>query len=133
MKRHKSITRIDCPRAHGWFVRVVHNGTTHAKLFSDGKYNGKERALLAAVRWRNKTERAVGKPRTERMVRARKPGTGVRRIEQSGHARYEVTWFPRPYQPKKSTFSVAVYGERGARDLAHALRAEMERRYYGYR
>ena len=133
MKRYKGITRIDSMRAHGWFVRVVHDGVTHAKLFSDGKYGGREKALAAAVRWRNKTEREIGKPRTERTVIARKPGTGVRRTMKDGRPVYQVTWSPRPNKINRTTFSVALYGERGARDLAHALRAEMERRYYGYR
>jgi hypothetical protein len=132
-RRYKSITRVDSSRVHGWFVRVVHNGDTHPKLFSDGKHGGRAAALAAAVRWRNKTERAIGKPRTERIVVARKPGAGVRRTTKDGRLVYEVTWSPRPKKVSRTTFSIALYGERGARDLAHALRAEMDRRHYGYR
>jgi len=132
-RRYKSITRVDSSRVHGWFVRVVPDGETHPKLFSDGKHGGRAAALAAAVRWRNKTERTIGKPRTERIVIARKPGAGVRRTTKDVRPIYEVTWSPRPKKVSRTTFSIALYGERGARDLAQALRAEMERRYYGYR
>lgn len=130
MKRYKSISRIDSPRAHGWFVRVVFLGQRHAKFFSDGKYGGRDAALSVAVRWRNRTERSIGKPRTERTIGTK--GAGVRRTIKEGRTVYVVTWHPRPGKMSRTSFSVRVYGERGARDLAHALRAEMERRYYGY-
>lgn len=130
MKQYKSISRIDSPRAHGWFVRVVFRRVVHAKFFSDGKHGGRAAALSMAVRWRNRTERSLGKPRTERMIGTK--GAGVRRTIKEGRPVYIVTWHPRPGKMRRTSFSVRVYGERGARDLAHALRAGMERRYYGY-
>jgi hypothetical protein len=67
---HKGISRIDHKKrnTHGWYVRVTFQGKTHAKLFSDSVHGGEEKALQRAIRYRNKLEKEVGRPRTDRTV-----------------------------------------------------------------
>ena len=58
----RNVTRIDIePSAdspkrsatHGWQVRVRRSGKRHTKFFSDGRYEGREDALQAAVAFRD--------------------------------------------------------------------------------
>ena len=135
MKRHKSISRIDARRAKGWYVRVAASGKVHGKFFSDSKYKGKKNAALnAAIRWRDELEKKLGKPRTDRTIVMRgKRSRGVRKTMKAGRPVYEVTWSPEPGRISRTTFSITLYGQKGARDRAEKLRADMEKRYYGYR
>lgn len=51
-----------------YWVRIQWQGQKYAKFFSDRRYGDGLAALDAAIEWRNATERAVGKPRTEQLV-----------------------------------------------------------------
>jgi hypothetical protein len=100
---HKGISRIDHKKrnTHGWYVRVTFQGTTHSKLFSDSVHGGEEKALQRAIRYRNKLEREVGRPRTDRTVvskvaRSNTGIQGVNRIWKGTGEAYEVTWSPSP-------------------------------------
>jgi hypothetical protein len=69
-ERHlpKGIVRIDDDRKniHGFFVRVMWMGENHRKFFSDSVHDD---PLEEAISWRDETERALGKPRTEQWIR----------------------------------------------------------------
>lgn len=83
------ITRMDYSRNRGWWVRIQRTKsgkrTQVSKMFSDGKYAGitvserKAKALLAAVRWRNKML-----PTMPRNPAGRKP-SGGRKHSEVGH------------------------------------------------
>lgn len=136
MKRLKSISRIDARRAKGWYVRVAASGKVHGKFFSDSKFKGKKTAALnAAIKWRDDMEKKLGKPRTDRTIvmRGGKRPRGVRKTMKAGRPVYEVTWSPKPGKISRTTFSITLYGAKGARDLAEKLREDMEKKYYGYR
>ncbi|HKJ63909.1 MAG TPA: AP2 domain-containing protein, partial [Desulfopila sp.] len=80
LEKHKDIARIDqeSKRTHGWYVRVRFLGKTHSKFFSDKKCGGRYSSLLSAISWRDKTERRLGKIRTNKhMVTVSNSGTGV--------------------------------------------------------
>lgn len=144
---HKGVSRIDqvSKNHHGWYVRVRYNGTTVSKFFRDGLYGNRDKALKAAVAFRNETEKELGKPRTDRTilpmttrntsgvvgvrrrVRGRKPVNG----EQSFAAYYEACWSPRPGKLQRKLFSVDQLGERGAFLAACAFRREREREMLG--
>ena len=47
------ITRLDYQKTHGWWVRIKRYPETYSKLFSDGVWNGKDKALEAAIKWRD--------------------------------------------------------------------------------
>ena len=49
----KHITRLDYQKTHGWWVRIRRKSNPCSKLFSDGVYGGREKALEAAIAWRD--------------------------------------------------------------------------------
>lgn len=91
-KQHRRhITRLDYDRSHGWWVRFAR--IRHGKVvlvaqqqFSDGKYGGKQKALVAAVKWRDQQAKLVDPPRNARLP----PGHGyVRRAVLDGRDVFE--------------------------------------------
>ena len=68
--RFKNITRIDYApkRIFGYNVRIAWKCQKYGKFFSDLVYGDRLAALDAAIEWRNATEKAIGKPRTEHQV-----------------------------------------------------------------
>ncbi|HLF28140.1 MAG TPA: AP2 domain-containing protein [Anaerolineae bacterium] len=144
-RKHKSISRMDHSQknTHGWYVRVAFKGKIHSHFFSDASHRGKRLALKAALAWRDDTERALGKPRTERSVVAASPRnrTGVIGVRRTTKARtrdgrkvspvYEVTWRPASGLLHRTTFSIRKYGKEEAFRRACAFRKEKEREMYG--
>jgi hypothetical protein len=144
---HKGISRIDQPerKTHGWYVRVRFNGTQRAKFFSDESHGGREEALEKAVRYRNRTEQDLGKPRTDRLVIASNPRNrsgimGVQRKtkivktptgERAIKNVYEVSWNPEPGRLCRTWVSIDEYGEEAALRKACAIRREKEREMFG--
>ena len=142
---YKSISRVDhkAKHAYGWFVRVAFQGEMHQRFFSDVAHKGRRASLKAAIVWRNRTERKLGKPRTERKVailspRNRSGVVGVRRtakaMTRDGSKMgpvYEVCWFPKPGVVRRTSFSILKYGEREAFRRACALRKKGEKEMYG--
>jgi hypothetical protein len=144
---HKGISRIDQPerKTHGWYVRVRFNGTQRAKFFSDETHGGRDEALAQAIRFRNRTEQELGKPRTDRLVIASNPRNrsgfmGVQRktkiIKTETGERvvknvYEVTWNPEPGRLCRTWVSIDEYGEEAALRKACAIRREKEREMFG--
>ena len=126
--RHKNIGRLEYPpkRMYGYWVRIQWQGKKHAKFFSDQKYGDRLAALDAAIKWRNSTEKAIGKPRTERLVvGAPKPNNtgvvGVRRRAENHTDYYEATWVSETGNLGRTRFSIAKHGEKGA--LRKAIKA----------
>ncbi len=142
---YKSISRVDHEKKHsyGFFVRVAFQRKMHQRFFSDGAEGGKRAALKAAIRWRNATEKKLGKPRTERTVAMTSPRntSGVVGIRQATKAMtrdgkkqgpvYEVWWFPTPGVIRKTSVSIYKYGQREAFRRALALRKAGEKEMYG--
>jgi hypothetical protein len=142
---YKSISRVDHEKKHayGWLVRIAFHSEMHQKFFSDRAHGGKRAALKEAVLWRNKVERKLGKPRTERKVamptaRNRSGVVGIRRttkaMTRDGLKKgpvYEVWWFPKPGVIRKTSVSIIKYGEREAFRRAYALRKAGEKEMYG--
>lgn len=127
---HKDITRVDQPskRTHGWNVRVRFIGETHGKFFSDRKLGGKGASLLAAISWRDATEKKLGKPRTDRHIvtQTKKASgvAGVRLNEKLG--RYEVSWVKTDGKQGKTSVSVKKYGKEKAFKRACDIRERKE-------
>src|SRR4026207_317521 len=121
---YKNISRVDHEKknAYGWFVRITSNGKRHQKFFSDLAFEGKRAALKAAIGWRNRTERELGIPRTERKIGAptSRNTSGIVGIRLASKAMtrdgntqgpvYEVWWFPKPGQIRKTSVSIMKYG-----------------------
>jgi hypothetical protein len=66
---HKGITRVDRPKDHlvGYLVRVQWRGTRMQTWIPDNRYQD---PLNQAIRWRNRFEKELGKPRSERLIRS---------------------------------------------------------------
>lgn len=135
---HKGISRVDYLKrnTHGWYVRVPWKGEIHAKFFSDGAHGGKDVALNKAIRYRNRLEKALGKPRTERIIMPSHPRSesgvlGVHRILKEGAPVYEVTWSPEPNMVKRTSVSIRKYGEEEALKKARAIRRQKEKEVFG--
>lgn len=135
LEKHKDIARIDqeSKRTHGWYVRVRFRGVTKSKFFSDKKWGGRHSSLLAVISWRDETETAWGKPRTDRnMVMVTRVSTGVVgvRLNDKLH-RYEVSWMRKDGKQGKTTVSILKHGKKKAFARACQIRAEKERERLG--
>lgn len=128
--KHKDVARIDqeSKRTFGWYVRVRFLGKNHSKFFADKKCGGKELSLVAAVAWRDATEKEIGKPRSDRhavTVSNTKTGVvGVRLDEKLG--RYDVNWVKPDGKQGKTSVSIKKYGNEGAFKRACEIRAKKE-------
>lgn len=60
MNRLHHVTRLDYERTHAWWVRFQRGPSgarrTASKMFSDGKWGGKKKALARALAWRDANE-----------------------------------------------------------------------------
>jgi hypothetical protein len=144
---YKSISRIKRSKKHspGWLVRVSFKGELHQKFFPNHDYPSPRAALRAALRWRNATEREIGKPRTDRTVVSVNPKnkTGVIGIrlttkpsQRSGKGKrrsrvYDVTWCPEPGVMRRTSVSIEKYGKKEAFRRALAIRQKAELEMYG--
>ena len=130
ISKQKDIARIDqeSKRTHGWYVRLRYLGKVHSKFFSDKKNGDKESALLAAISWRNDTEKTIGKIRTDRHVvtvsNTKSGVVGVRLNEKLG--RYEVSWVNLDGRQGKTSVSVKMHGKKKAFERACEIRKQKE-------
>lgn len=142
---YKNISRVDHEpkHSHGWLVRIVFGDKRYQRFFSDLAQKGKRASLKAAIRWRNKIEKQIGKPRTERRIvmhssRNKLGVIGIRKgtkaMTRDGKKKgpvYEVTWFPKPGVVRKTTVSIYKYGRAEAFRRALAIRRAGEKMMYG--
>jgi hypothetical protein len=63
-KRMRNISRVDSERKnqHGWLVRVMRQGVTHQKFFSDSVRGSESGSLVEAKRHRDELLRTYPKP-----------------------------------------------------------------------
>jgi hypothetical protein len=129
-EKHKDIARIDqaSKRTYGWYARVRFKGETHSKFFSDGKHDGRDASLLTAIAWRDSTEKAIGKPRTDRNIvsvsRKNAGVVGVRLNEKLN--KYEVSWVTPDGKQGKTSVSILKHGKDNAFRIACEKRKEKE-------
>ncbi len=136
LEKHKDIARIDqeSKRTHGWYVRVRFLGKTHSKFFSDRKCGGRYSSLLSAISWRDKTEKKLGKIRTNKhMVTVSNSGTGVVGVRLNDRLnRYEVSWVTDIGKQGKTSVSINKHGKKVAFEKACEIRKERESARLGY-
>ena len=115
----------------GWYVRIMWKGATRSKFFPDKVYKTKAEALKKGIAWRNKTEKELGKPRTERKIYGTPAYNtscviGVREyLKKDGNNYYkyvQVNWSPEPGVSKKKEFSINKFGKKKAWDMAVTFR-----------
>jgi hypothetical protein len=133
MKRPRNITRIDneVNHTHAWRVTLQRMGEIMVGTFSDGVYGGKQKALKAAVEFRDSLL-AYDQPFEHRLwvrTRLRKSNTsgiaGVGRYEAIANpntgrrtAFWLATWVDEHGNRRRRKFYVSRYGERGAKRRA---------------
>ncbi len=136
LEKHKDIARIDqeSKRTHGWYVRVRFMGKTHSKFFSDRKCGGRYSSLLSAISWRDKTEKKLGKVRTNKhMVTVSNSGTGVVGVRLNDKLnRYEVSWVTDIGKQGKTSVSINKHGKKVAFEKACEIRKVRESARLGY-
>jgi hypothetical protein len=128
------VARIDDPGRHGvgWYARVTFRGKTDSKYFADGSHGGTLAAFDLAVAWRDAREKAVGKPRTDRLMpgTSSRSRTGIPGVYRSRNS-YVVASMPEPGELRREFISVTTYGEEEAFRRAVQLRRKRERAIYG--
>lgn len=141
----KGISRIDSGSTHGWYVRVYRNGKTYAKLYSDKKYGGSDRALRYAKKAKELAQKSIEKePKKykKRMVtKTSRNSTGIvgvsktRKKNRSGNYSeyYQVTWTPEKGVVKNRQWSIKKYGQREALKMAVDFRDEIMKDKFGER
>ncbi|MCH8558591.1 MAG: hypothetical protein LAT84_12250 [Balneolia bacterium] len=141
----KGISRIDSKGTRGWYVRVYKNGKTYSKLYSDSKYNGKERALKFAKKAREMALETISgipdKPVRRMVTKDKRNKSGVVGVSKTTKKTstgkeveyYQVTWSPKPGKIKNRQWSVRKYGEDRAFELAKNFRQSVMREIYGER
>ncbi len=136
LEKHKDIARIDqeSKRTHGWYVRVRYLGKTHSKFFSDKKCGGRYSSLLSAISWRDKTEKKLGKVRTNKhIVTVSNSVTGVVGVRLNTKLnRYEVSWVNELGKQGKTSVSINKHGKKAAFEKACQIRKERENARLGY-
>jgi hypothetical protein len=105
-------------------VRVRFKGQTLSKFFSDGKCGGRYSSLLAALAWRDATEKKIGKVRTNKhIVTVSNTSTGVVGVRFNEKLnRYEVSWVDAVGKQGKTSVSVLKHGKGKAFQLACDIR-----------
>jgi len=126
------ITRIDQPshRTHGFFVRASWQGQIFSGFFSDKKYGGREQALVVAQAFYLELRKKLGLPghRDRRWwaetVR-RRGKSGIQGISRMINRRVKpwrkywvAKWSPELGIVRKKQFSIRIYGEEKAKQLA---------------
>jgi len=144
-KDMKGISRIDSRGTRGWYVRVYKNGKTYSKLYSDSKYNGKERALKFAKKAREMAMETISqipnKPVRRFVTKDKRNKSGIVGVSKTSKKTaagktveyYQVTWSPKPGKIKNRQWSVRKYGEEEAFNLAKNFRDEVMQKIYGER
>ena len=115
------ITRLDYQKTHGWWVRIKRYPETYSKLFSDGVWKGKDKALEAAIEWRDQKLQELPL-RTERPNELNSKGikTGVPGLSLSfeegrkGDLPHLQVSIQRSGKRTGRRFSISKWGLRGA-------------------
>lgn len=125
------ISRIEARGSLRWQVTIARQGLRFSKAFSAAKHGGAQRALELARQWRDSVLDRLA-PATRRQFstllrKSNKSGVpGVRRMVNTGGRINWVATVVAKGQPQRTRmFSVALYGEEGARQRAIEARMSM--------
>lgn len=136
-KPNRNISRVETGATCGYQVRLKRGSQSWSKLFSDGVWGGKRRALAAAREYRDELEEQTKHLASRKSAALKNKGrtetkrAGVRFVVQyepesaKGYYEYYVAqWSPEPGTRKTKRFSVNKYGKRRALQLAIAAREQ---------
>ncbi len=134
------IVRIDDPSrsTYAWIVQVQRHKCIAIKMFSDNVLGGKRKALAAARQWRDEQMNPQGEFQHELwrrnvLRRNNRSGlVGVARYERkplpggrpSNGAFWLGSWIDEHGKSRKRKFSVKLWGEQGAKQMAIETREQ---------
>jgi AP2 domain len=138
MKPLRNIRRMDddSRRTHAWLVQVQRKGHIIIKMFSDGLFGGKQKALSAALEYRdalsispspaehNLWHRTIIRRNNTSGI----PGVGLYK-RPNGSERWVAYWTDEYGIKKSRTFTVKSYGKK-AKQLAVAERQRQLKRIF---
>lgn len=131
--KHRNLTRLEAgPKNRaGFLVRVRWAGAARGRFFADAEHGDRLGSLTAALTWRNKTEKELGKPATTHKVTGKANSNtghvGITRTIKGGADVFQVSWIESG-RLRRRTFNIARLGERRALRAALRARAEGEQR-----
>lgn len=121
----KGITRFDFGNTHGWWVRIRRDRAAFNQFFSDGKNEGIEGALLAAIKHRHEIISSFPlelNPKANSRSLPSDPEKRIHRCVSKGvlqpYTYWRATWYDENHKRKNKSFSVTKFGEEVARALA---------------
>jgi hypothetical protein len=131
-----TIRRVDLREKQltGFHVRAWHEGQRIQRFFSDRKFGGKSQALQIAQAFAAQLGEGSEFRNLLRRLMPRKnsrSGTpGVARYERAeGKRAYWLAYWDESGRKVNKKFSVSVYGEERARELAHKARQKATKEY----
>jgi|CXWL01.1.fsa_nt_gi hypothetical protein len=140
----RHIYRVDCDvrSTHAWQVHLNRNNQRSSKVFSDGVWGGKRKALAAARAWRDARLQPLAEYghelwRRNVLRRNNRSGiVGVARYERrptesrkAGKGAYWLAfWTDEHGLSRKRKFAVGAWGERNAKQMAIQEREQQVRR-----
>lgn len=139
MQYLRNIRRMDddARRTHAWIVQVQRKNNIIIKMFSDSLFGSKQKALMAALEYRdfliiapspaehNLWHRTIVRRNNTSGI----PGVGLYK-RSNGKERWVAFWIDENGIKKSRTFSVDVYGQRQAKQLAISERQRQLKRLY---
>jgi hypothetical protein len=139
MKRIRNIRRIDNPArsTYAWLVQVQRRQHIISKMFSDSIYGGKDKALTAALTYRDALILAAAPAEINlwrRTIIRRNntsgiPGVGLYKTE-SGAEKWVAYWTDEHGIRRSKNFAVNAHGKRKAKQLAITARKEQLARIF---
>ncbi len=137
MTPYRNIKRVDTEinRTHAWLVQLQRQEKIYIKMFSDRLYGGKQKALKAALKFRDDTLALVSNYKyhyhRRSMVRRNNtsgiPGVGYYETIANPHTKHTAVFWVAFWDDefgvrRQRKFSVSRYGELKAKKLAIAER-----------
>ena len=124
---YKCISRTQDGRL---LINVSWNGTRRSSSLRIHEFPDEGEAILEALIIRERFERELGKPRTERRILGNAIGV-IRTKDGHGNESWMARIFPKYGKQLRSHFSIKKYGALKAYEMACKVRKQWEKIFYG--
>lgn len=130
-KTSTGVKNISRPDSHGFQVRINRDGAQYSRYFAIREYGGEQKALQAAINWREMKKAVLPPPRPFYKTIASNRSTGMVGVSKTVHhdrrrdvsyLRYRVSYQKGLGQSATRTFQAGPIGQLSADDELHAFR-----------